>query len=250
VTSPGNPGLEYEVGCLAVAEREGVLWVRERDGSGELPTLDFTGYGSASAFRHLVRAPLQVVLDNFVEVEHTSFVHAFLGYTRESLRDVSVSMETTETSVRVINEGPQKPLPLPIRAIMGIGEDDVFVDDWTTWFSPVYSIYEHYWRSPEGERRENALRTAVFFNYVDADTTELWSFTAASSPLLHLPIVKHFMRSLVRFFVELEVRLDRRLIESLFDKEPSMRGMKLGRFDKVMWETRRRVASIYEGRAD
>jgi phenylpropionate dioxygenase-like ring-hydroxylating dioxygenase large terminal subunit len=250
VTSPANPGLEYSVSCLAVAERYGVLWVRERDGTGELPTLDFAGYGSASTLRHRVRAPLQIVLDNFVEVEHTSFVHAFLGYTRESLPDVSVSMETTESSVRVINEGPQKPLPSPIRAIMGIGEDDVFVDDWTTWFSPVYSVYEHYWRSPGGERRENALRTAVFFNYVDEDTTELWSFTAASSPLLRLPIVKHFMRSLVRFFVELEVRLDRRLVESLFDKDPGMRGMKLGRFDKVMWETRRRVASIYEGRAD
>jgi phenylpropionate dioxygenase-like ring-hydroxylating dioxygenase large terminal subunit len=247
VTSPGNPGLEYTVGCLEVIERASVLWVRERGASSEMPVLDFSGYGPHSTLRHRVRAPLQIVLDNFVEVEHTGFVHAFLGYPRDALRDVKLSMETTDSSVRVINEGPQRALPLPIRAIMGIGADDVFVDDWTTWFSPVYSVYEHYWRSPTGERRENALRTAVFFNYVDEQTTELWSFTAASSPLLRLPVLAQLMRGLVRFFVELEVRLDRRLVESLADKDPNMRGMKLGRFDKVMWETRRRVASIYEG---
>lgn len=214
IQSPANPDLAQSAGCLEVAQRHGALWVRRSGSSTTFPSFDFDGYREAGIFTHRVRAPMQVVLDNFVEVEHTSFVHAFLGYPTSALPTVSVDIEKTASTVRVINVGPQRMLPLPIRALMGIGKDDLFVDDWVTYFSPVYSVYDHYWRSPDGERRENALKTVVFFNPVDESETELWSFTAASSPLMRLPFIKTPMRSLVRFFLELEIRLDRRLVES------------------------------------
>lgn len=249
IRSPANPDLAQRASCLEVAERHGALWVRKAGSSTTFPTFDFDGYRDVGVFSHRVKAPMQLVLDNFVEVEHTSFVHAFLGYPTTELRNVSVEIEKTDATVRVINVGPQRALPLPVRATMGIGKDDLFVDDWVTYFSPVYSVYDHYWRSPAGQRRENALKTAVFFVPVDEHETELWTFSAASSPLMRLPFIRTPMRSLVRFFLELEIRLDRRLVESLHSKDTSMRGMKLGRFDKVMWETRSRVATVYDGRS-
>ncbi len=248
IRSPANPDLSQRGSCLEVAERHGALWVRKAGSSTTFPSFDFDGYRGVGVFAHRVRAPMQLVLDNFVEVEHTSFIHAFLGYPTSELANVSIDIEKTDNTVRVINVGPQRTLPLPIRAVMGISKEDLFVDDWVTYFSPVYSVYDHHWRSPAGERRANAVKTAVFFNPVDEHETELWSFSAASSPLMRLPLLRTPMRGLVRLFLELEIRLDRRLVESLHSKDTSMRGMKLGRFDKVMWETRSRVERIYDGR--
>jgi vanillate O-demethylase monooxygenase subunit len=219
--------------------------VRARSAHTAFPQLDFNGFVPTGVYRHRVAAPLQLVLDNFVEVEHTSFVHALLGYAAADLASVEVAMSTGHDWVRVVNQGRQRKLPLPIRAALGIGATDTFVDDWTTYFSPIYSGYDHYWLSPEGSRRENALRTFVFFNPIDDQNCELWSFAGASSRWLKLPLLRHGLRGLLRLSLELEVRLDRRQLESLADKNTSMRGMKLGRFDRVMWETRTRVASIY-----
>ena len=245
IRSPGNPSLTQRADCLEVSERHGALWVRAKNAQTAFPQLDFEGFSPIGVFHHRVAAPLQLVLDNFVEVEHTSFVHALLGYAAADLASVEVAMSTGEDWVRVINQGPQRKLPLPLRSALGIGATDTFVDDWTTYFSPVYSVYDHYWLSPEGARRENTLRTVVFFNPIDEQNCELWSFAGASSRLLEKPLVHHGLRGLLRLSLELEIRLDRRQVESLADKDTSMRGMKLGRFDKVMWETRTRVASIY-----
>src|SRR5246127_2256170 len=89
---------------------------------------------------HPVNAPLELVLDNFCEIEHTPTTHAFFGYPLDRMQEVQVEFHPTDTSVRVVNRGPRKPITAPLRWMVGIGRDYQFMDDWTTHFSPVYSV--------------------------------------------------------------------------------------------------------------
>ena len=52
---------------------------------------------------------------------------------------------------------------------------------------------------------------------------------------------------LVRGLGELEVRLDRRMLERLADLSPDLRGDRLGRFDQPLVEARKRIDAIYRG---
>jgi vanillate O-demethylase monooxygenase subunit len=101
----------------------------------------------------LISAPLELVLDNFTEVEHTSSVHALLGYDINDLSDVEVKLETSETSVRLYNKGKQKELPFFLENFLGIEKQDFFIDDWTTYFSPVYTVYDQYWIDPKTKKQ-------------------------------------------------------------------------------------------------
>src|SRR5947199_7220998 len=89
---------------------------------------------------HILPAPMELVLDNFCEIEHTPTTHQFFGYPLERMHEVRVEFLPTQTSVRVVNRGPRKDISWPMRMILGIGDNFEFMDDWTTYFSPVYSV--------------------------------------------------------------------------------------------------------------
>ena len=57
-----------------------------------------------------INAPLELVLDNFTEVEHTPDVHAF-GDDIKRMKEVVVESETDDTTVRIKKWVPKK-LPL------------------------------------------------------------------------------------------------------------------------------------------
>ncbi len=248
VTSPANPKLSVRADCFEAVEQHGAIWIRNGGAATEFPRIDTAGMRFACGLSHRVKAPMPLVLDNFVEVEHTPGTHALLGYDPARMAEITTRLEAEERSVRVINEGPQKALPKFVELFFGIRSTDTFVDDWTTFFSPVYSVYEHYWKDPgTGERRGDHLRTAVFFNPVDEDETELWTFTWTSASRFGRLGLNMVAQPLIKHLVDYEIRLDKAMIESLADKSTDLRGMKLGRFDQVLGYNRKRIAAIYEG---
>ncbi len=55
-----------------------------------------------------------------------------------------------ECGVRVVNAGPTKRIHPFFALLINIRKNDLFHDDWTTHFSPVYSVFDHWWTSPDG----------------------------------------------------------------------------------------------------
>jgi phenylpropionate dioxygenase-like ring-hydroxylating dioxygenase large terminal subunit len=248
-SSPGTPKLTAQASVYDVVEREGAIWVKAAGVPARFPDLGGQGHRRVAVLKNRAHAPLELVLDNFTEVEHTGQVHALFGYETSRMHEVTTRVEQDEDGVRVVNRGPQRPLPLGIGRLLGVRRSDHFIDDWTTRFSPVHVVYEHYWVDAEtSERRPDGLHVAVFLNPVNDDVTDLVTFVFVNRmSLRRLPINAVLSRLLVRF-VKLEVGLDVEALSHLADKRTGLRGKKLSRFDKVLGEHRRRIDREYRGR--
>jgi phenylpropionate dioxygenase-like ring-hydroxylating dioxygenase large terminal subunit len=246
--SPATPKLYACANAFDVVERHGAIWVKSQTANAEFPEFDIDGYYNICNLCHRVRAPLELVLDNFCEIEHTPTTHAFFGYPLERMQEVEVEFQPTDTTVRVINHGPRKRIAMPLRWLLGIGKNYEFMDDWTTHFSPVYSVYDHWWQCPV-TGRQSMVRWRLFIFFTPVDDQECMIFTLAYTmsrypgPAGGARLFKWLMRRKLDY----EVGLDVRILEGLADKNPNIDGMKLSRFDKVLGLNRERINRIYRG---
>lgn len=248
--SPGNPRLCAQAPAFDTLERDGAIWVKRAGTAVPFPSMDITGFTPVGRVVRRVRAPLELVVDNFVEVEHTGQVHYVFGYATEAMADVQVDVTTGDDWVRVYNEGPQRPLPWPLRKALGYPRGGLFVDDWTTRFRPVHAVYDQYWIDPSTrERVGQALRNIVFFNPISELETDVFVFLLSLEPLWGRRGVNLLLQPIVRRLGELEIGADVRAIERLADKSPRITGNQLGRFDKGLIATRNRIDRIYRGGA-
>lgn len=246
--SPGTPKLHTCTDSYDVREAHGYVWIKSRRSDPVFPEINKENYYHLGNFRHTVPAPLELTVDNFTEIEHSGTVHNTFGYDLEKMHEVKVRFETTDDSVRVINVGPTKRLFRPFAWLLGIRDGDLFHDDWTTYFSPVYSVYDHWWTSPDGSREAMIRwRLYMFFWPIDAERTAVTSFVYAKSrypgPAGGLRAAKYLFRR----EVDREVRQDISMLEHMADKRVDIEGMKLSRFDKVLGLTRERISRVYRG---
>ena len=166
--SPGTPKLHACADAYDAREEHGAVWVKPRDVDRAFPTFDVAGYLPICVLKHTAEAPLELVTDNFCEIEHTPTTHAIFGYDLKRMHEVSVRFEPTDTTVRIINTGPSKRLGPLLRTLIGIRDGFLFYDDWTTHFSPVYSVYDHWWADPEDAQQSKVRwRLYIFFTPVD-----------------------------------------------------------------------------------
>jgi hypothetical protein len=187
-------------------------------------------------------------VDNFTEIEHSGTVHNTFGYDLDRMHEVRVRFEPTDASVRVVNVGPTKKLFPPFAWALGIRKGDVFHDDWTTYFSPIYTVYDHWWTDPDNKREAMVRwRLYMFFWPIDKDRTAVTSFVYAKSkypgPAGGLRLAKYIFRR----EVDREIRQDISMLEHMADKSVGIEGLKLSRFDKVLGLTRERIGRIYRG---
>jgi len=244
--SPGTPKLHACAAAFDAVERHGAVWVKPGSARPMFPPFDVAGYYHLGTLRHQVRAPLELVLDNFTEIEHTPTTHAVFGYPLERMREVEVRFEPTEAAVRVVNVGPPKRMSWPLRLLLGVRGGYQFHDEWTTYFSPVYSVYDHWWADPEA-RRESRVRWRlfIFFTPVDEHETAVMTFAYSKSSYPGPAGGARLLGWLMVRMLDHEIRLDVRILENLADKSPDLEGMRLSRFDRVLGLNRERVESIY-----
>ena len=187
-------------------------------------------------------------MDNFSETEHTSTVHAFLGYSEEDLKNVSIEYSGDGTTTHVFNKGRQKKIPFLIRWFLHLDETDEFVDDWTTYFTPVHSVFDQYWVEKEtGSKRKDALKIYVFFVPIDESKTRIFVFTYMKYNKLGNLGLNLMVKPAMKFIVRLEVGLDKSIIESIEDKNVSLKGCRLSGFDRVLGMNRTRIQKVYRG---
>jgi len=244
--SPGTPRLHTCTPSFDVREAHGYVWVKSRGSRADFPDISPEGFFHIGNFRHTVPAPLELTVDNFTEIEHSGTVHRTFGYDLGRMSEVKVGFEVTADSVRVTNVGPTKQLFAPFARLLGIRRGDLFHDEWTTRFSPVYSVYDHWWTSPDGAREAMVRwRLYMFFAPTDPETTTVTSFVYARSrypgPAGGLRLVKWLFRR----EIDREIRRDVSMLEHLGDRSVGIEGLKLSRFDKVLGLTRERIARIY-----
>jgi len=246
--SPGTPKLHADATCYETREAHGAIWLRAIGAQTEFPTFAVDGFHEACVIKHVAKAPLEIVLDNFTEIEHTATTHAILGYGLERMSEVTTKVESTDDSVYVHNRGPQKRIPIYFQWLFGVREGDAFVDEWTTRFSPVHSIYDQWWSDPtSGVERRDRLKIYVFFNPVAPMETEIVTFAFVKSRLWSPVLIRHLVAPVLRRLVDVEVGLDVDMLARLADKSPGISGMRLSRFDKVLGLNRRRIALLYRG---
>jgi phenylpropionate dioxygenase-like ring-hydroxylating dioxygenase large terminal subunit len=247
--APGTPQLTPCVESYELRLERGVIWLRERGASGPFPELEAEGYSALFHVRSRIEAPLELLLDNFTEVEHSATTHFLFGYERDELARVEVAVELDEAQVKVENRGAQRRLPPGLGPLFGIRSGDRFIDSWVTRFSPLHTIYDQWWEEPEsGAHRAARLRLAVFFVPVSERRTELWTF--ASAPPRAFGRLGFLRSVLLRRLVEYEIVRDQRMVESLPPEAVALSGKTLGRFDGPLSEQRRRLRRFYEDRPE
>jgi len=246
--SPSAPKLHACVTSYDAAESSGVIWVKSRDSQHALPSLAMDGWDFAGAVFDRVNAPIELVIDNFSEVEHTVTTHPDFGFDPTRAGEAKVEMQPAEDSVTVRNHGPAKMAPLDTRLAVGMRRGDHFHSDYALRFDPPRSSVTHWWTDPR-TGRERMLKYHLFHYFVPEDEA---STTIVTFGYLKIrwPLFRHFgpqMGWLFRRKVRRTVGEDAFLLENLADKSSGLAGMKLSRFDPILALTRERLQRIYYG---
>ena len=180
--SPGTPKLRACVRVYDAVEKYGAIWVKSRPSTPQFPTFEVSGYLPICTMRHRARAPLELVLDNFSEIEHTPTTHTVFGFDLKRMSEVKFRFESNEATLRVVNAGPPKRIAPHLSSLIGIRKGFWFNSEWTTYFSPVYMAIDHWWSDPAtGQAAKARWRVYVFFIPIDASQTDVMTFAYAKS---------------------------------------------------------------------
>jgi phenylpropionate dioxygenase-like ring-hydroxylating dioxygenase large terminal subunit len=246
-TSPGNPKAKPRATSYDCVESLGAIWVKQHGSTVAFPYTDTSGHTLVGTSHHRAHAPLELVVDNFIEVEHTPSVHLLLGYPQERMNEVETATTVTADSVRVYNHGPQRAVPQALRRVFEIPENPYFVDDWTLRFSPVHAVYDQYFlQGSHGPRKGEALRIAVFFTPVTDRETDLFVFAYTNITRWQQPLWSAVRFPLVMALVKHEVERDCALLARLANSPISLRNRPLGRFDQGLVASRKLIERIYK----
>lgn len=244
--SPSTPKLNFCAPAFTVIDRYGIIWIKSAESSASFPDFKLQDHLFAGVVTQDMQTPLEVVVDNFSDIEHNPTTHTYFGYAYDSIDNVEHRIETTDSTVRVINKGAQQPLPWIVeRIFFNVHSGDRFINDWTTHFSPIYSIFDQSWGNPAtGQPRKIQVKLVVFYIPISNDQTRLMIFVFAN-PIINQLIFRVLVSPIVIFFVDYELKKDKAILENLADKGMPLSEMQLGRYDRVLGENRKRIDSIY-----
>ncbi|MBM5798361.1 MAG: Rieske 2Fe-2S domain-containing protein [Cyanobacteria bacterium K_Offshore_0m_m2_072] len=252
IRCPLMPASELRHQAFQVQEAHGLIWIRQPHPGAEqaapppLPSWDTAGLALAGVAFHTVPAPLELTLDNFTEVEHTSSIHQVFGFTQPEAIEHRLELEPAAT--RVWNSGPQKAFPPVFNGFIDNRPGDTFANDWITTFDPLLTIYDQTWRSAKGKLRRFRLKVVMFFLPIDEGTTQLT--TLVYSPKV-LPGLLHrwLAAPIIKAVTAHELNLDVWALGQLADLETELTPRTLGPLDRVLLENRRRLSSAYLSKA-
>lgn len=251
--SPGTPRMRTECESYEACDESGLVWVRRRGATTSFPSIlaGCPDYLPMVQMVHEVDAPLELVLDNFNELEHTSTTHTTFGYPLNRMEEVALDLTAHDDSVDIRYQGPSKPYDLVTRLFLGIGKSVTWHIDGATTYSPVMTYGEYRWWD---NRRHvwSPIRVANvhILTPENADRTRVFTLGFMKPVDGWRKIVFPLTRWLMRRQYVKEVNEDQRVLNGLADKKVSLAGMKLSRFDRVMGMNRQRINQIYRRRRE
>jgi phenylpropionate dioxygenase-like ring-hydroxylating dioxygenase large terminal subunit len=232
-------------------EKYGVIWVKNAGEASEIPELHSADHRFAFVMRHRLQAPLELVLDNFTELEHSYTTHATFGF--GDIRSASIDSKVEGDQLHIIQRGRPKQLPSWLLLLLyGMRPEDQFEADVTMRFSPPSMVSEHH-RLPAkapSTVQKTGVQLVFFFTPVNAECTDLFTLTFLTPQLSRmLTSLLGLGHRMVYGIVDYENRLDQKVLDNIANKDPGLRGMRLGRFDKPLGQLRVLLDRIYRGRA-
>jgi phenylpropionate dioxygenase-like ring-hydroxylating dioxygenase large terminal subunit len=244
--SPSAPKMHACVTSYDCNEATGVIWLKARGSSHELSAPAMEGWNFAGAVFNQLRAPLQLVIDNFSEIEHTVTTHPHFGFEPTRADQAVIESESGPDFITVRGYGPAKMTPLDTRLAVGLRRGDRFHADYTFRFDPPRSTVTHWWSDPRtGRERMFKYHVVHYFVPQDEKMTTMVTFPFSK---IHGPLFRHagpLVGWLFRRRTWETVEEDARLLENLADQSTSLEGMKLSRFDSILGMTRERLRRIY-----
>ncbi len=244
--SPSAPKIHACVGSYDCAEHRGVIWVKARNSTQHLPALELDGWEFTGAVFNRLRAPLQLVIDNFSEVEHTVTTHPHFGFDPARADQAVVKLESCEDSVTSRGYGPAKTPPLDTRLVVGFRRGDLFHTDFTFHFDPPRSAVTHWWTDPQTSGERFFKYHVIHYFVPEAENVTrmvTFSFLKLQWPALHYWGRKFGW--LLRRRTWQTVEEDAVLLENLANQSTALDGMKLSRYDPILGLTRERLNRIY-----
>ena len=244
--SPSSPKMQACVPSYGCAEASGAIWIKATANNEHPPTLAMDGWTLVDPVSTRMRAPLELVLDNFSEIEHSVTMHPVFGFDPARASEAIVELETRDDSVTVRNRGPAKMPPFDIRLGLALRRGDYFQSNYTFRFDPPRSSVTHIWSDPHSGK-ERKLKYHLHFYFVPEDAT---TTTVVTFGLLKIdwPVFRHLTGEMSWLFqrkIRQAVDEDAFIVENLADKSPDIAGMKLSRFDTILGLTRERLRRIY-----
>ncbi len=238
--SPGSPKLRVQSPHFEAAEHEGMIWIKNPGAAASLPVLSHPGFELVYLAYVPIRAPVESLMENFTEIEHTGTAHWQFGYDRDRMTEVEVAVEADADTIRVRTAGPQMPLWPATAWAMGARSGDILKFDWTTRFAPLHSTADFWWEDPHtGAARPCRFKETAYFIPVGpqeslAVSYYSWSFEGYRRRLR--PLLHPFVALGVRY----EISIDKRLIENVVPDSLFTPSRRLARFDQGLQELRRR----------
>jgi len=235
-----------------------VVWVRSRDaantvshdldaGTGLHPDLAEDGDVFVSVVAKDIAAPLQLVVDNMTELEHTGMVHKQLAFGIDDFDTVETRCRHDDESVTIFYRGRQRPLAYYLSLFMGLRRGDIYVQTANVTFTPPCASYRITWTAgPGGSVRPFGLRFVNYYTEVDAERTSLFSFFYWKTEGTWLHAVPRAVAvPLFRRLVSTELDRDKAIIEKVPQSEASLEWFQLSRFDGPLVATRKIMARQY-----
>jgi vanillate O-demethylase monooxygenase subunit len=240
--SPGNPGLRARAETFQAEERQGWIFVKQGDEPHPLPELEFDGLHVVHRECSVLAAPVEALMDNFTEVEHTAKAHWIFGFDPALIAEVTNVTRAEEGCVKVEAAGPQKRVPWLFRIFLGIRPGDHFCISWRTELNPPRSIFDWWWRDPIAQKdRPCRFREVAYFlrrGDHEAGLSSQFYWTRKKTGLLGFNrLVTWVAKQIIRY----EIHLDRVLIENVIYRDLDSEGTVLGRFDRALREHRRQL---------
>jgi phenylpropionate dioxygenase-like ring-hydroxylating dioxygenase large terminal subunit len=248
--SPSQPNLtRCDTPALQVVEKYGFLWGAAPGVSlDNLPNYGWDGFSLAGGFSTRFRAPLHVSFDNFSEDEHTPFVHTRLGWEEKDCASIEFEAKNFDDRTEVHYRAPQR--RSQFLRLVGLSPGDWFRNDWVTRFAPVHSVYQISWTDPEGSVTRPIRVNIAIYMVPETETITLfhvlvWSRFDAQNLLQRA--ISSIVPPLAKWLTWGEVWDDARFIPTVAETPFSLRGMRLGRFDKPIVHNHKLLRSLYWG---
>lgn len=254
---PTTRSNRFKVPVFATRTLHGVVWVRSRDAadavshdlavdSGIHPELDEDDHAFACVVAKDIAAPLQLVVDNMTELEHTGAVHKKLAFGIDDFDTVETQCRHDDENVTIFYEGRQRPFPWYLSLLSGVRRGDVYVQTASVSFTPPCASYRLWWTAGKGgTTRPFGLRFVNYYTEVDANRTSLFAFVYWKTEGTLMGALRGVSLPVFRAIVSAELERDKAIIEKMPQDEATLQWFQLNHFDRPLVATRKLMARHY-----
>jgi phenylpropionate dioxygenase-like ring-hydroxylating dioxygenase large terminal subunit len=229
------------------------IWIRSPDagasdaGGGEIAKAlrDFDGHFSG-VINKVIEAPLQLVVDNMTELEHTGEVHRLLAFGAGDYDTIETSCQSSGDHLQIFYRGRQRPLPLYLRWLTGLRHSDRYLQNAEVGFTPPHADYRIAWQNPQGgQHRAFSLRFVIYYTPIGSGKTRLFAFVFWTSATGLRQLAMRAASGILRRIVSSELERDKRIIERLPLAEARIEMFQLNKFDRPLAKTRAAMRRLY-----